>query len=225
LSSETHSFQAAAAYDGWFDTPLGVACLTSEIRLLASAGGELAGKSILEIGCGTGRFLFGMAAETRMAVGIDRDSAMLRVARQKASLHATARGIWLQGDGSAIPFANDSFDLVFENTVLCSCLDPVPVLQEMIRVCKPGGRVLLGELNASAPWQVATAQSLVGLVISKCDLALCPTSALLKEFNCDARWAAPSSFHSMSVMCSAGGLLESRTAPLAGLEPITYWLP
>ena len=190
LSSETNSLQAATDYDAWFDSPLGVACLTSETRLLASAGGELASKSVVEIGCGTGRFLFALTGAAGLAVGIDRDSAMLRVARQKAPLYATARSFWLQGDGSAIPFANDSFDLVFENTVLCSCLDPAPVLQEMVRVCKPGGTVLLGELNASAPWQLwrrLKARVGLGSFRSATWHSASHLELLLREFNCEVR--------------------------------------
>ena len=62
--------------------------------------------------------------------------------------------VWVQADASSIPFAANSFDLVFENTLLCSCYDPVAIILEMVRVCKPGGRVLLGELNPLAPWQL-----------------------------------------------------------------------
>lgn len=41
-----------AQYDAWYDSPLGAACLESEIALPRRGAGELAAKDILEVGCG-----------------------------------------------------------------------------------------------------------------------------------------------------------------------------
>ena len=80
-------------YDAWFDSPVGAACLTSEIHLLGGAVGEVAGKAVIEIGCGTGRFLLGLARAADIAVGIDRDRGMLRIAWHKATLHARGQAV------------------------------------------------------------------------------------------------------------------------------------
>lgn len=142
-----------ATYDAWFDSPLGSACLASEIQLLEAAAGEVAGKAIVELGCGTGRVLLGLVRPGDIAVGIDRDRGMLQIARQKATLRAKPC-VWVQANATSIPFASNCFDMALENTLLCSCSDPAPIIREMIRICKPGGVILLGELNPFAPWQL-----------------------------------------------------------------------
>jgi SAM-dependent methyltransferase len=143
----------AARYDAWYDSPLGAACLQSELALLRRAAGVLAGKIVLEVGCGTGRFLLALGAELAHAVGVDRDTAMLELARHHTPGSATDRYTWLAGDAAALPLGDGCFDVVFESTVLCFCANPGAIIREMVRACRPGGTVLLGELNPYSPWQ------------------------------------------------------------------------
>jgi SAM-dependent methyltransferase len=143
----------AALYDSWYDSSLGEACLEVEIALLRRGVGELKEKSVLEVGCGTGRFLHVFGREAVRAVGLDRDPEMLDFARRRRPLEVADHFEWVQGDAAALPFPEASFDLVFESTLLCFCKDPIPVIREMIRVCRPDGRILLGELNPYSPWQ------------------------------------------------------------------------
>jgi hypothetical protein len=60
----------AAQYDSWYDSPLGAACLEAEVALLQRGAGDLIGKSVLEVGCGTGRFLQVFGREAVRAEGI-----------------------------------------------------------------------------------------------------------------------------------------------------------
>jgi len=143
----------AAEYDAWYDLRLGAACLESEIALLRRGAGDLKGKAVLEVGCGTGRFLLALGQEAVQAVGVDRDFAMLDFARRQAPPGTGRHFDWIEGEALAIPFRDGAFDLVFENTLLCLCKDPALVIREMVRVCRPGGKVLLGELNPFSPWQ------------------------------------------------------------------------
>jgi len=143
----------AAEYDAWYDSRLGAACLESEIALLRRGAGDLEGKAVLEVGCGTGRFLRALGQEAVQAVGVDRDFAMLDFARRQALPQMRHPFDWIKGDALAIPIRDGAVDVVFENTVLCLCKDPAPVIREMVRVCRPGGKVVLGELNPFSPWQ------------------------------------------------------------------------
>jgi SAM-dependent methyltransferase len=143
----------AAQYDSWYNTPLGAACLAAEVALLSRGAGDLRGKALLDVGCGTGRFLLSLGQEASRAVGIDRDAAMLDFARGRIPAEMAPRVEWVEGDAAALPFPDETFDLVLENTLLCFCHHPASVIREMARVCRPGGRILLGELNPYSPWQ------------------------------------------------------------------------
>lgn len=143
----------AATYDAWYDSPLGRACLVAEVALLRQGVRDWAGKTVLEVGCGSGRFLGALSQDATRAVGIDRDLAMLNFANHHTPSALESRSTWIAGDASALPFAEGSFDVVFESTLLCFCGDPLPMIREMVRVCQSGGVILLGELNPWAPWQ------------------------------------------------------------------------
>jgi ubiquinone/menaquinone biosynthesis C-methylase UbiE len=181
----------AAQYDPWYDTQLGAACLEAEIALLRRGTVDLKGKSILEVGCGTGRFLSAFASETIRAVGLDRNPEMLDFARRRTTSERANRFEWIEGDAVSLPFPDSSFDLVFESTLLCFCRDPAAVINEMVRVCRVGGVVLLGELNPRSPWQLWRrlkaafgAGSFVGASWHKpVDLF-----ALVTESGCQAQW-------------------------------------
>src|SRR3990172_2054956 len=142
-----------AEYDAWYDSLVGAACLESEVALLRRSAGGLQGKAVLEVGCGTGRFLRALGHEAARAVGVDRDPAMLDFARRQTTQNLVGRFEWIEGDALAIPFRDGACDVVFANTLLCFCKNPALVIREMVRVCRPGGRVLLGELNPFSPWQ------------------------------------------------------------------------
>jgi ubiquinone/menaquinone biosynthesis C-methylase UbiE len=139
----------AARYDAWYDTPLGRDVFAEEAGLLREAIGPTDGRSVLEVGCGTGWFLRDVAPSAAKAVGVDPSPGMLAVARRRGP---AAR--WMRADGRRLPFEAGSFDVVFENTVLCFARDPVAVIGEMVRVCRRGGVVALGELNPRSGWQI-----------------------------------------------------------------------
>lgn len=140
-------------YDAWYDSPLGKFCFAGESELLRRGMGEISRSSVLEVGCGTGRFLSALATNASTVVGVDRDRAMLEVARQRTTQNAT-RFTWMQADAVSVPLPDSSFDAVFESTLLCLQQNPKPILDEMIRLCRPGGTVVIGELNPLSPWQL-----------------------------------------------------------------------
>jgi SAM-dependent methyltransferase len=57
-----------------------------------------------------------------------------------------------QAAAEALPFTDGSFDMVIAVTVLCFIQDHEPVVREMARILKPGGRLLIGELNRYSSW-------------------------------------------------------------------------
>lgn len=142
--------QAAAAYDRWFESPLGAFADRVERRavfdLLAPEPGEL----ILDVGCGTGRYARELARRGVRAVGIDPAAAMLAVAR---AARASASGpSYVRATGEALPLRSGTFDGVIAVTTLEFAIDPDTLLSEGVRVSRIGGRVVVGALSRRGPW-------------------------------------------------------------------------
>lgn len=137
----------AAAYDAWFETPLGRALDLAESGALMTLAAPLPGEHALDAGCGTGIYTRRLAERGLEVTGVDLDREMLAAARIKApAAHL------VEGDVTSLPFEDASFDLVLSVTVLCFVPEPQRAVRELVRVTRPGGRVVLGELNRWSAW-------------------------------------------------------------------------
>lgn len=93
------------------------------------------GKTILEVGCGTGLVLTRLVRFAKSAQGIDLSPGMLK--------HAEARGLDVrEGSATDIPFPDASFDVTCSFKVLSHVPDIETALSEMARVTRPGGTVI-----------------------------------------------------------------------------------
>jgi len=100
-----------------------------------------AGKTILEVGCGTGLILHRTARFARHAIGIDLSAGMLVKAQQRGLRVA-------QASATALPIATASVDVAYSFKVLAHIPDIQGALREMARVVRPGGWVLAEFYNA-----------------------------------------------------------------------------
>lgn len=104
------------------------------------AFGQVAGRltgRVLEIGCGTG-LLFTDFTAAADVTGIDPDVELLALAvRQAGSAKTRVRVV--AGDAQHLAFADDTFDAVVVQFVLCTVPDPRQGLAEILRVVRPGG--------------------------------------------------------------------------------------
>ena len=73
---------------------------------------DLSGKYVADVGAGTGSSSLALSRYAQKVIGIEREPAMLRVARQKAHAAGAERVSYLSGDALALPLADDSVDLV-----------------------------------------------------------------------------------------------------------------
>ncbi|WZO97431.1 class I SAM-dependent methyltransferase [Isosphaeraceae bacterium EP7] len=124
------------------------------LRAVIDALGPLVGRTILDLGCGKGRFAARLTEAGAFIVGLDVSPEML----------AEGSGARTLGSARRLPFADASFDGVFAIEVLQhvhpSHLDEV--LSEARRVLAPGGRLAIVDKNAAAldanrPWLPALA--------------------------------------------------------------------
>ncbi|WP_174298269.1 class I SAM-dependent methyltransferase, partial [Sphingomonas bacterium] len=145
----------AAAASAWFQAHAGewdairslhVAESQVEAAMTAVLGIDRTGAGsvgrLVDIGTGTGRMieLFGDRAES--AIGIDRSSEMLRLARAKLAESGRAADL-RQADLYALPMAARSADLAILHHVLHFAHQPAAAIGEAARVLAPGGRLLI----------------------------------------------------------------------------------
>jgi 2-polyprenyl-6-hydroxyphenyl methylase/3-demethylubiquinone-9 3-methyltransferase len=104
--------------------------------------------AVLELGCGYGRILRGLAAKARQVVGIDTSPTSVQLGREL--LRDVANCQLLQMDAAALGFADQTFDVVvcIQNGVSAFKIEPRRLLAECLRVTRPGGRVLLSSYAA-----------------------------------------------------------------------------
>lgn len=111
----------------------------------------------LDVGCGTGALAARLADAGYEMSGVDPSEGMLRVLQQRTG---KVRGVI--GTGTSLEFPDDSFDLVYCVAVMhhiAAADDVRRTLAEMVRVAKPGGRVLIWDHNPRNPyWRLLMAR-------------------------------------------------------------------
>lgn len=120
---------------------------------------QASGPDILEVGVGTGKN-FPLYPENARITAIDFSPKMLEQARRKRDRRDI--GVYLeQMDIESLCYADNSFDTVIATFVFCSVPKPKKGLQELYRVCKPGGQVLLLEHVLSSNGAMAAMMKLM----------------------------------------------------------------
>ena len=143
-----------AAWAPWYDgdgNPL-IALEGPEVRRRL---GPLAGRTALDLGCGTGRHALMMAAEGARVLGLDASVEMLAIARRKP-VPAPGAVLWARHAlPGPLPMADGAVDLVVMGLVAEHLADLPAALRESARVLRPGGRCVLSALH---PHRVAEGQ-------------------------------------------------------------------
>jgi SAM-dependent methyltransferase len=107
--------------------------------MLALAG-DVAGRRILDAGCGAGPLLAALRDRGAFVTGFDQSAAMLALARRRLGDDADLRVAEL---GAPLPFPDGGFDDVTASLVLHYLEDWGPALDELRRVLRPGGRLIV----------------------------------------------------------------------------------
>jgi 2-polyprenyl-3-methyl-5-hydroxy-6-metoxy-1,4-benzoquinol methylase len=120
-----------------FGGPIGALVAADQAAVLADFIGPLSGRSILDVGTGTGRGALLLARGGARVTGIDASGQMLAVARQRAAQQQLAVE-FLNGDAHAIPFPDGAFDVAISLRVLMHTPDWRRVIAELCRVSRQG---------------------------------------------------------------------------------------
>ena len=105
------------------------------------AGGRLEGKTVLEVGCGTGRFSQRIASLGATLTVLDIGPNLVKAVSERLSCHGVV------GDACKLPFDDESFDLVVSSECIEHTPDPLEAIRQMCRVCRVGGTVCITTPN------------------------------------------------------------------------------
>jgi ubiquinone/menaquinone biosynthesis C-methylase UbiE len=103
---------------------------------------------VLDVACGAGHVSELVAPQVRQVVGIDLTRALLDLGAERLRDAGVTNVLLQEGNADALPFVDASFDLVFCRAALHHLADPRQAVAEMVRACRPDGRVVLSDLIA-----------------------------------------------------------------------------
>ncbi len=153
----TERFQAVAeCYDhqiGRDESVMGINLLRRSLLYFHAKG------VVLEVGAGTGRNIgYYPSSSVDRVLMTDASEEMLAKAKKKLKEHAQGKPQYacVEADSQSLNFPDCYFDTVVDTFGLCSYDDPVKTLQEMARVCKRDGKILLLEHGRSKSWDFIT---------------------------------------------------------------------
>lgn len=120
------------------------------IRLLMDLSEVTDRDDVLDVACGPGLVACEFARRARTVTGLDVTAAMIEQARRRQAGQHLENLEWIVGDAPPLPFADASFSRVVTRYSFHHFLDPEAVLAEMLRVCRPGGVVLVADVALPA---------------------------------------------------------------------------
>jgi ubiquinone/menaquinone biosynthesis C-methylase UbiE len=110
------------------------------------------GDEVLSVGCGPGVILREVCAMNSSIKGTGVDVSAERVQEAIRNNRTNSRVQFVRGDAHAMQFPSDSFDLVYSRMLFEYLRDKEQAAAEMARVCRPGGTVLLQDLDGQLLW-------------------------------------------------------------------------
>jgi ubiquinone/menaquinone biosynthesis C-methylase UbiE len=115
------------------------------LEILPPLAGVKPNHRVLDLACGPGFVALEFARHAREVVGVDLTAEMLKKARALARREGFDNATFRRADGTRLPFPDGSFDLVVTRASFHHFPEPERVLQEMARVIKSNGRILISD--------------------------------------------------------------------------------
>lgn len=153
LSNERKDFHTLAeTYDDWYKTPKGSYLDQLEKEAVFKLAQPKAGENALDVGCGTGNYTYWLADFGLNVTGLDPSEEMIETAITKSC--GSNRVKFISARAESLPFDNNKFDLVLAVATLEFVQDPICAIDEMFRVLKSNGRVVIGFFNKYSLWSL-----------------------------------------------------------------------
>ncbi len=147
-------------YNGFadvFDQQMNLYDVEKRLRVIYKEfldGQNLAGKLLLDAGCGTGKFSLAATDRGASVYSLDIGQRLLKKTHEKCS------SVLIAADVQQIPFADESFDFVVSSEVIEHVIEPEKAIHEMCRVLKRGGYLALTTPNKRWHFAVRIANAL-----------------------------------------------------------------
>jgi len=122
------------------------ALLALDRRTISERLGSLRGLRVIDIGCGTGRWLVHAQEQGADVFGVDACEEMLRAALRKPAIAPRL----ILAEACRLPVRDASADLTLCSFALSYFPDLIPAFHEMNRITRPGGRVVVSDLHPDA---------------------------------------------------------------------------
>lgn len=103
---------------------------------------------VLEVACGAAHVGEQVAEHVRVVVGVDLTPELLELGARRIRDAGIGNVVLQEADAQDLPFVDDTFDLVCCRSSLHHFADPHRAVEEMVRVCRPGGRIAINDLIA-----------------------------------------------------------------------------
>jgi SAM-dependent methyltransferase len=123
------------------------------VRLIREAARLKPTSDVLDVACGPGLVALVLAESARHVTGLDFTPAMLEKARELQRQRGLTNVSWGQGRADDLPSGDNSFDAVVTRFSFHHFMDPARALAEMVRVCRPAGRVVVCDVYTTSPEQ------------------------------------------------------------------------
>src|SRR5262249_53194869 len=124
-------------------------------RLLIDTAVITPDDEVLDVACGPGLVACAVARVARQVTGLDLTPAMIDKARERERSLGLSNLTWVVGDAQPLPFPDASFSRVITRYSFHHLTDPASAFAEMVRVCRPGGRVMVADVFTTSPEQAA----------------------------------------------------------------------
>ena len=152
--TEVDATQDSAFFIKFLDARTGIEGERSVKELVLAMLVLETGLSVLDVGCGAGddaREIAGLVGPHGKVVGLDHSAAMVEESHRRAA-ESSLPVEFVEGDACDMRFPSASFDRARADRVFVHLEDPERALAEMVRVVKPGGSVVITDVDCGTLW-------------------------------------------------------------------------